>query len=374
MIRNDLYERLRVLLSLETIVPLPKHEASYELLESLFSETEAEIVLSGFQQIDKLMPVPDISRNMGMPETELLGTLERMADRGLIFKASEQNYMAIDYVAVGANFLTYLNADPENLRRFAKARHEIVELSLIHELRDRKHSNFRVIPAAKPIERTININESVEAETTVLPFEILKQVAGRAKPERYALIPCGCREAGKLSGHPCERTEQNYCIAAGAYAASLIARGVGREVSTDELMQVFEQAERAGLVHQVGNFHGNIVMICNCCPCCCLYLKAFKASGGAVGTTARSNFSPERNTDLCALCEKCSQICPTRAPYHHYPHREDGQDDYMLIQAHLCLGCGLCASNCPNNAIALRKTGNAEPLENYMDVFDGKAH
>jgi Pyruvate/2-oxoacid:ferredoxin oxidoreductase delta subunit len=182
----------------------------------------------------------------------------------------------------------------------------------------------------------------------------------------------------KLAKKPCEKTEENYCIAAGTWAADLNAQGLGREVSQEELMGILENAEKAGLVHHTANIQGGTNIICNCCSCCCLYLKSFKESGGGIGTVARSNFKPERNTDLCAFCEECIPICPTGAIYHHYPHRKDGIDEYMMIRSELCLGCGLCASNCSNDAITLKKVRDIEPSKDYMEmvgrISEGRTH
>jgi ferredoxin len=35
-------------------------------------------------------------------------------------------------------------------------------------------------------------------------------------------------------------------------------------------------------------------------------------------------------------------------------------DDEIVIDAYKCIGCGVCASNCPDDAILLERTGKRE--------------
>ncbi|MBS7287668.1 MAG: 4Fe-4S binding protein, partial [Candidatus Freyarchaeota archaeon] len=86
------------------------------------------------------------------------------------------------------------------------------------------------------------------------------------------------------------------------------------------------------------------------------------------GAIAKSNFIPVINNDLCKRCEKCMEICPMDAIYHHYPHSEDLSDDMMIVREDLCIGCGLCASNCPSSAVTLKKVRDSVPFRNQAEM------
>jgi ferredoxin len=40
----------------------------------------------------------------------------------------------------------------------------------------------------------------------------------------------------------------------------------------------------------------------------------------------------------------------------------------MVIRDNLCIGCGVCASNCPNNAISLEKVRNVVPVKTQAEM------
>jgi formate hydrogenlyase subunit 6/NADH:ubiquinone oxidoreductase subunit I len=142
----------------------------------------------------------------------------------------------------------------------------------------------------------------------------------------------------------------------------------GRKVSLEEVVNIFKNAEKEGLVHQASNIQGSTALICNCCSCCCPYLKSYEKLGQA-SATVKSNFDPMWDRELCQLCETCVEICPMKALEHHWPHRADGSDDFIDRDANRCIGCGLCASNCPNQAISLKKVRDFIPVPTYPELF-----
>lgn len=51
------------------------------------------------------------------------------------------------------------------------------------------------------------------------------------------------------------------------------------------------------------------------------------------------------NADECVGCGICADNCPNSCI-------AEGEDGKYVINADDCVECGVCADNCPNNAIA----------------------
>jgi len=46
-----------------------------------------------------------------------------------------------------------------------------------------------------------------------------------------------------------------------------------------------------------------------------------------------------------------------KAIYHKWPDNPDSSDEKMIVLENKCIGCGVCAHHCPENAIHLERTG-----------------
>ncbi|MFX1296986.1 MAG: 4Fe-4S dicluster domain-containing protein, partial [Promethearchaeota archaeon] len=125
-------------------------------------------------------------------------------------------------------------------------------------------------------------------------------------------------------------------------------------------IEYLKKTEEAGLVHCASNDTStNHIIICNCCECCCGALKPTKEL--QFKTVRPSNFIPKINEKFCVLCESCLEKCPMEAISHSESNEE------LEIDYNLCIGCGVCASNCVENAIMMEKIQNIiPPRENKM--------
>lgn len=373
MEHNELYEKLRVILGTghneiltgETL-GLVKHKATFKMLKSLYSEEEANVLVNGFRKAGELLSTGDVSQALGISESSVERILDDMRIKGKIIRM-RGSYMLIPLYPGGFEvYFTRDKDDPEKRKKVAEAHFELLEAGLIHEIESSGYSRFRVIPAIGPTKQIIDINKSVDTEKIVLTFEILKDHILNMDTDQFAVVPCPDRNAAKLAGRPCKRTDENFCITAGSQVKGIVKQGIGRQVSFDELMEILERAEKEGLVHQTTNIQDSALFLCNCCSCCCPYLISAKKMGIA---SAKSNFEPKIDPEACTLCEECKEICPMEAIHHHFPHREDGTDDFMMIDAKLCIGCGVCASNCPDEAITLEKIRDVLPVESHKEFI-----
>jgi formate hydrogenlyase subunit 6/NADH:ubiquinone oxidoreductase subunit I len=263
------------------------------------------------------------------------------------------------------------------MKRIAEAHRELFKMGSSFELSAGDQTAYRVIPAIEPTEKLLEINTDLSVQHQIMPYEILREYLSAVKPEIFAVIPCSCRTAYKLAGNPCKQTNENFCVTTGTLAKLVLDNEIGREVTLEGLMEIMERAEKDGLVHETFNVQNTATFICNCCSCCCGFLKSAKEHKN-YGTITKSNFDPIIDSDSCTLCETCMNICPMDAIYHHWPHKVDLSDNFMSIRLDLCIGCGVCASNCPTEAIVLEKVRNVVPIKDEADMiakyYEGKTH
>ncbi len=58
--------------------------------------------------------------------------------------------------------------------------------------------------------------------------------------------------------------------------------------------------------------------------------------------------------------------CPQKAIYHKFPVKSDSSDEQMVVRDEICIGCGVCAINCPENAIKMVKVRDNIPPEKQL--------
>ncbi len=369
MTNYELYDQLRRLLSTGgNAIGLPKHEITTKLLENMYPEEEARLLVSAFQKCAEPLNLRKISKLTGLSKEKLEEILEDMHYKGKIIKLGPL-YMLLPYLPGGFEvYFTHNRDDRERIKKAAEAHLELFKIGFPLELSSSQLPIYRVIPAIKPTEKTIELSQTLTPQHQVLPYEILGEYLSKASPKLYAVVPCSCRNAAKLADEPCKRTDESYCVTTGILAKNVIDNGVGKEVSLEELLEIMEKAEKEGLVHETFNMQDTAIFMCNCCSCCCGFLKSVKELNN-YGAITKSNFEPRINREVCNLCEVCINICPMEVIYHHFPHKDDLSDNIIIIRKELCIGCGLCASNCPIEAISLEKVRNIVPLKSQSELI-----
>jgi len=134
----------------------------------------------------------------------------------------------------------------------------------------------------------------------------------------------------------------------------------GRVISKEEAYKVLREAEEAGLVHMTSNLESGHGYICNCCGCCCGLLQAAKMG---IPNVVNSHYYAQINPDICDACGTCAEErCQVNAI-------EEGEKAYRIIKEK-CIGCGLCVSSCPTEAIQLF---HKQPDELVYPVKDEEA-
>lgn len=224
-----------------------------------------------------------------------------------------------------------------------------------------------------PKDKTIDVNESViPPEQMTAPSEVVEHFIRQAG-FHWIMDFCICRDSTQCKEYPVNLG----CLFLGEAAKEINPR-FGRPVSAKEALEHAQKCRDAGLVHLIGKNKldtvwlnagpgKQLMTICNCCPCCCLW-KILPAIKPEIGDKVhRVPGITVQVTDQCVGCGKCAKdICFVNAICL--------EDDHAVIDQTACRGCGRCVEACPANAIAIIVEDDAyvhrliERLESEVDV------
>ncbi len=368
------YNRLR------DVILLPKNKRSLDILKMWYSEEDAKVLAAGpfkVVQMDRFT-VEEYAEKSGLPIERVMETFDKLSAKGLIFwfidhkNGGKKKYMIpplfpglVEYFIISPN-------NPIDLRRkFVKKFHEEeTEASLVSIVSD--FSVFRVVPGLKPKPgtRKIEIDGKLEPEKNqVMTYQDIEEIvhyAGRFD-KNIAVLPCTCRTMAMMmkKSPECEGSVEN-CLVFGSPAQFSVEEGIGRYIDVDETMDILKQAEKEKLVHTTLNTYQKQSFICNCCTCCCGVLEtALKLDFKEF--YQESDWTPIIDHDKCNKCRKCIKACGFNALTYRFGTQEDKSEDRILVREEKCAGCGVCASNCPNEAMNLKKIRDSKPADSFID-------
>ena len=120
----------------------------------------------------------------------------------------------------------------------------------------------------------------------------------------------------------------------------------GKKMTKKEAYELLNKAEEEGLVHLTWNVKSGQFFICNCCSCCCNVLRGINELGIDASKVINSYYFAEIDPDECSACGVCAdERCQVNAI-------EEAGDTYQVITKK-CIGCGLCKTTCPVEAISM---------------------
>lgn len=363
MTEVDYYENVRQKLTLGQINPPPKHKLIFKLLKLFWNEEEIKI-LTHFPSAEKSITLEELEAKTGIPQEQIKKILARPVKVGTISEFRGKYCVVTILPGVFEKYFIHSTDTEENLKKAAIIFRSIIKKILPSQNYTMDFKFFRPLLPYDAEEKLIEINETIDAENKVLPYELVKELID--KNEHFGVIRCQCRHVAEISGEPCKTASADMgCFVVGPAAQLNVSQGLARSLTKEEAIEFIKATEKAGLVHNTVadiSFESSL-FICNCCSCCCGVLSPAKQL--AYVNIEKSNYTPQWDMDLCNKDEICIKKCPNGAIYHRWAEKTDGSDELMVLREERCIGCGVCAANCKKNAIKMVKTRNEVPPDQY---------
>ncbi len=185
----------------------------------------------------------------------------------------------------------------------------------------------------------------------IVPYRHANKIVLR-EPTHLAVMDCPC----KLEmDDPCQPVAS--CIAVGRPVVDFWMEHCGkynvRRITREEALEIIDAHRRTGHINQAFfkvATGGSMGVLCNCCPKCCVAMKATKLARKIKGAHDISMYVPSgytvtRDAEKCELCGACAEAC-------HFGAIEIASGEYTYYPEK-CYGCGLCVDGCPDDAISL---------------------
>ncbi|MFX0126022.1 MAG: ATP-binding protein [Candidatus Hodarchaeota archaeon] len=334
--KDDVYINLQKQLD-KMPIGFPATESGVELriLKQLFTPEEAHIALHLniiHEPIDKIYKRVK-KANMSISVEELEEILETLAKKGAIGSRIKNGKKSYRYLLFVIGMYEY------QVNRMSKEFYQDCEEYLYAGF----NTEFQKtkIPQLRPIP----VEKSIPSSRPIASYDDIRAIIRRTEGE-FSVMNCICRQGKDLIDQSCQVTEiREACILFPNPTSYFRRFNISRPVSKDDVLQILDQAEEAGLVIQPGNTQ-QPNFICCCCGDCCGVLTVAKTYSKPVELFS-SNYYAKIDLNRCNGCVSCQKRCQMEALV-----IKEGK---TYVNFDRCIGCGLCVTKCPNEAIELRE-------------------
>ncbi len=356
MKNNNIFKYFAAHLSM---LGLPATDGLADILRENFSKEEAEIAMMLPPDNIPLTPVtPDeLANETGRDRERIAEILSGLAARNMIYTGKNRDGLtgyALHHPGFGFPQTFFWKGE--------KNRYALEMSRLVIKYFNRKVTREAFGGTSTKAYRYVPVQRSLNPEVqTVLPHDIMTNLLDRA--HRFAVAHCTCRVQADLMGRPCDHPLE-VCIKFDEMADYIIDQNLGREITREQAGRIVDQAAEAGLVHFVDNAEGKIKHNCNCCGCACWNVGTIRRRKIPRDELMAVYFIRRTDTDLCAGCGLCIDICPVNAVT-----MEDGT---ASVDEDWCIGCGVCTSRCEFDAIEIVYRENMKKIPEDFDTLHKK--
>jgi len=326
---DDVYRKLAATLNtLPNGFPTTDSGVELKILKKIFTPEQADLYCDMRLTFET---AEQVAERTGRPLEGLREMLESMLAGGQLQGARLGDTMI--FRMVPWVFGIYEYQGPRIDRELAEMSREF-NAHYLRQYHANKPHGFQVIP----------IEKDVPSQQIAMPYEQVSNIVDNS--QSVMIFDCICKKEEALLGNRCEYPMET-CMAfapiPGAFDGNTFG---GRVITKEEARAALDSFEEAGLVHITDNYQNGHFYICNCCGCCCGVLQGINKLGIPATEVINSHYYAVIDPDECTACGVCAdERCQVNAI-------EETGDVYEIIREK-CIGCGVCVSTCPTEAITL---------------------
>ncbi|MHB1420067.1 MAG: ATP-binding protein [Bacillota bacterium] len=318
----------------------PDSQRLISILEHLMTPELAEIA--------NFLPgtADDVADKMGMNPDTAKASLEYMFFRGLVLargNLAERNSYRAHRSIIQIHDATLICLKPEKNEELYHMWHEFFHEEFFPYLAKESFISGRIVPAYNAIKDLPGVQ----------PWENFREIL--KAQEKIAVVPCLCRLENKTAGQACRHTDEEAfwkCLQFGKGADYVIVRGVGKQLTQEEVMAMADRVEEDGLVHIWGTdrkMQGQIS--CQCCDDCCLNFLTAKENNVSIEKTyLKSRYGASIDLEQCSGCQECVERCNFDA----IEMVLEGKKYKASVDEEKCWGCGVCVLKCSTGALKMK--------------------
>lgn len=334
------YERLaRALDTVPNGYPPTASGVEVDLLAELFSAELAEVAAV----MDyRPLTVAEIAARAGLSAEETAARLRALSDFGAAERLAaedEPSGAQTEAWRLGPFWPGIFDALMPNMSRTAA---ELMERYMT------QGGARGIMGADPPIGRVLPAPEAARTDV-IMPYDDVRRVV--EETTAVTITDCVCRLDRATMGSPC-----SYPVHICMILHDAVPEDPEGLVSKEEVLQVLAEADRLGLVHVATNVGHGWEFVCNCCGCCCHFLRAL--TEWKVENAVVSNYEAVVDLEACTGCGTCEERCQIGAVT-VVAGGEPGDHSFAVVDAAHCIGCGVCVTGCPNEAVTLRRLPEA---------------
>ena len=233
---------------------------------------------------------------------------------------------------------------------------EAAELYQQFFIKERFYKYYGTSGKGTPSLRSIPIEQAIDPETQTLTAEEAHAFVRNLETDDLALVPCPCRvRTEKMGARECaDRLPVASCVFIGGAANRFEELGLGKRVTKEQTIDYIDEVVGLGLIPTTNNsLEGPHAIMCMCCGCCCSNVRGRTLWDNPTAVRP-SEFIPKASDD-CVLCGTCVDRCFLDAL------SLDEDAGRAVVDPEKCIGCGVCAVACPEEAMKLHRYERAEP-------------
>ncbi|MCY3412463.1 MAG: hypothetical protein INQ03_12570 [Candidatus Heimdallarchaeota archaeon] len=347
---DEIYHKLaKVLNKIPQGFNLTDDDTHIRVLKWIFTEEEARIAA---QMKLRGETAEVMAKRLKLEVDYLAPLLETMHERGEIRQYKKQDgnhkYGLMPFV-VGIYEEQIDRLDAE----FAKLLEEYFAKTRYTDLFATKPEIFRVVP----------VNRVIEPELEIYPYQQAEAIVNNAKS--WGVRDCICKKERELLGEGCNYSK-NVCLTFERKENAYNEHTRSKPISREQAIQILMDAEEEGLIHNTMNVEEGHGYICNCCTCCCGVMRSL-VQWDQPNALVKSDYRMTVEEGICLACGECEDRCQFGAIT---------INEICEIDDVKCVGCGVCAITCPENALKLvlrEKKELSKPPKNILSWMMKKA-